>query len=232
MNTIIFTDGASRGNPGPGGWAAVILENDTVQEIGGHAEHTTNNRMELAAAIEALKATKNDSLDVYTDSKYLINGITKWIYGWQSNNWVTKSKEDVLNRDQWEELGSLAEGKTIKWHYVGGHVGIEGNERCDEIATSFADNEKISLYSGPVDSYKYNLTLTEANTELKAAKTKSKNRSSQPAYSYLSLLGGKLERHSTWAECEARVKGKSGVKFKKALSAADEEAIKAEWGVK
>ena len=100
QNTIIYTDGASSGNPGPGGYAAVVSRGSKVSEIGGHEEKTTNNRMEMSAALFALKETEaGESITVYTDSAYLINGITKWVFGWQKNNWMTKDKKEVLNRD-------------------------------------------------------------------------------------------------------------------------------------
>lgn len=160
----IFTDGASRGNPGPGGWGAVLIgvkdeknkdgANAKVIELGGAEKHTTNNRMELTAAIEALKKTpKETEIALYTDSSYLINGITKWIKGWKKIGWMTRAKEEVLNRDLWTELDVLAEGRTIRWQHVGGHIGVAGNERCDEIATTFADGNRIDLFNGALNDY-------------------------------------------------------------------------------
>jgi ribonuclease HI len=245
---IIFTDGASRGNPGHGGWGAVLIQNENSQskvesekykvfELGGREDYTTNNRMELMAAIEAisfvqsLKLTGHDlELLVHTDSSYLINGITKWVSGWERNGWMTKAKEEVLNRDLWEKLSALCTMYRTEWKYVGGHVGIVGNERCDEIATSFADNINIDLYQGPIENYSVKNILDINFDELKAKeKSSSKNRSSKPAFSYLSMIDGKIEKHTTWGECEARVKGKSGAKFKKALSASEEKEIIESW---
>ena len=103
MNLTIFTDGSSRGNPGPGGWAAVVIHGDKLQELGGGEANTTNNRMEITAAVRGLEKTKKgDEVTIYTDSSYLINGITKWIKGWKRNGWITKTKDEVLNRDLWE----------------------------------------------------------------------------------------------------------------------------------
>ena len=141
---LIFTDGASKGNPGPGGFGIVISDNKHVIELGGREERTTNNRMELRAAIETfsylnsagLHATRY-TLHVYSDSSYLIGGITRWVSAWKQNGWRTKQKEDVLNRDLWEELLTLSRGKKILWKQIGGHAGIAGNERCDEIPTTF-----------------------------------------------------------------------------------------------
>src|SRR3989338_9482667 len=129
---FIFTDGASRGNPGPGGFGAIVIvpkNQDSgfmIQELGGRKEHTTNNRMELLAAIKALQQIQDSrfKIQVFTDSSYLINGITKWIYGWQKNGWKTKAKQDVENRDLWEKLIEISRNKEIQWKQIGGHVGV------------------------------------------------------------------------------------------------------------
>lgn len=248
---IIFTDGASRGNPGAGGWAAIIIENvkstakavaGNVKEIGGRENSTTNNRMELLAAIRALSQVaisfpeeKNLSILIYTDSSYVINGITKWMKGWMKNNWTTSAKKEVLNQDLWQELSGLIEGREIKWEYLKGHAGIVGNERCDQIATDFADGNIPKLYDGFLSGYDRNILNVKMNEvesqEDRNERKNKKNRSKQKAYSYLSLLDGVLIRHKTWEECEKRVKGKNA-KFKKALSAGEEEQIIKEWGVR
>lgn len=157
MNTIIFTDGSSRGNPGPGGWGAIISDGKLVQEIGGRDAQTTNNRMELSAAIEALKLKPAEPITVLSDSEYVIKGITEWIHGWIKRGWKNSQKKAVLNQDLWEKLYDLTEGKDITWKYVRGHQGTPGNERCDIIATSFADNEKIDLFAGSVSEYRISL---------------------------------------------------------------------------
>ncbi|MFA6404819.1 MAG: ribonuclease HI [Candidatus Paceibacterota bacterium] len=158
MKYIIFTDGSSRGNPGRGGWAVVIIEDDSmVIELGGREDKATNNRMELTAAIEALSQTSRDAdITLYTDSSYLIGGITKWVKGWKKNDWKRDIwqkdiKKDVLNRDLWEKLDELNMVRNVKWNYIRGHTGNHGNERCDEIATAFADGEKISLFEGKME---------------------------------------------------------------------------------
>ena len=154
MKISIYTDGSSRGNPGPGGWGAIILDNNNVREIGGREDMTTNNRMELTACIESLKIIDlNTSLTLYSDSQYVIKGMTEWIDGWQRKNWKNSQKKDVLNRDLWEKLLEVSSGKSIEWKYVKGHAENPGNNRCDEIATSFADNEPTKLYEGSIDSY-------------------------------------------------------------------------------
>lgn len=155
----IYTDGSSKGNPGSGGWAAIIFDGENVKEIGGREERTTNNRMEMMAAIEALRLAslaqdKLSKIEVYADSEYLIKGITIWIKNWQRNNWRTKDKREVLNKDLWEKLLELTTGKNIEWKKVAGHSGHELNERCDEIATGFADGENVKLYNGLKQGYK------------------------------------------------------------------------------
>ncbi|MDD5050315.1 MAG: ribonuclease HI [Candidatus Pacebacteria bacterium] len=234
QSIIIFTDGASRGNPGPGGWGAVIVENGKVIELGGTDKKTTNNRMELSGALGALLSlgqNKNEKIMLYSDSSYLLNGITKWAKAWEANGWKTKTKEDVQNRDLWEKLLDAVDGKNIEWKYLGGHVGIAGNERADEIATSFAGGVPTKLYSGALSGYGRNILNFDLDKSLAKEKSASRAHSNAKAYSYLSLIDGMLIKHSTWADCEKRVKGKKA-KFRKALSADDEQAIMKEWGVK
>jgi ribonuclease HI len=143
------------GNPGPGGYGAIIFDGENVREIGGREDKTTNNRMEMMAAIEALKnIPDNSEIEIYSDSNYLINGITDWIKKWQKNNWRTKDKREVLNKDLWEKLLAEVEKRKVEWKKVLSHSGHEFNERCDEIATNFADGEKVVLYEGPKSGYK------------------------------------------------------------------------------
>lgn len=236
---IIYTDGSSRGNPGPGGWGAIVATRERVIELGAGDRHTTNNKMELSAAIEALSYVRDMggeyTIDMHVDSQYVINGITKWVAGWEKNNWMTSKKEEVLNRDLWEPLAGVVadlqmSGCKISWHHTPGHAGIEGNDRADAIATMFADRDAPILFNGERSEYKVDLAPHAGDLKLLALKkTKSKSKSGVKAYSYLSLVNGKLEKHSTWAECEKRVKGVRGTKFKKSVSAEDERAIMKEW---
>lgn len=229
--TIVFTDGSSRGNPGPGGYGSVVVMGETVVELGGKEESTTNNRMELRAAIEGLTVVKksgDQSVTIYSDSRYVINGITKWVYGWAQNGWKTGAKEDVSNKDLWEALVEVTKGLAVDWKYVGGHKGIVGNERCDEIATSFADKNPITLFDGNISDYGFDILNIDIDEAKASAKSASKSRKGAKAYSYVSRVDGEIKVHSTWAECEARVKGKAA-RFKKALSAEDEEQIIAEF---
>jgi ribonuclease HI len=225
---IIFSDGSSRGNPGPGGWGAIIkMPDGIIKEIGGSDKHTTNNRMELLAGINAIKSLRNpkEEIVLYTDSSYLINGITKWIYGWQKNNWINTKKEEVMNRDLWEELIRVSSNKRIRWTYVGGHAGTPGNERCDIIATSFADLNLPELFEGHISKYKFDLSNIKGDGVKKTSKTKSK----APAYSYLSKIGGLVKIYKTWSECERDVKGVKNAKYKKAISKEHERKIIKEW---
>jgi ribonuclease HI len=214
----IYTDGAARGNPGPGGWGAIIASDEHVVEIGGREDHTTNNRMELSAVIEALKKAVDDKeITVYTDSAYVLNGITRWVKGWARNNWKTSLKEDVVNKDLWQELISASEHKIINWKLIKGHSGTPGNERCDVIATSFADKSAIVLYEGSRGRYGVDLSFSLNPTEKSGSKRK--------AYSYVSFVNGEIKIHKTWEECKARVNGVKGAKYKKTISPENEEEV-------
>jgi ribonuclease HI len=137
---VIHTDGGCHGNPGPGGWAAILSHGKHTREISGGEPATTNNRMELLAAIEALKALKNPcAVEFHTDSKYLKNGVTCWLHTWKRNGWKTSAKKVVKNADLWRELDRVAPLHQVEWKWVKGHAGDTGNERCDKLA-----NEEIA----------------------------------------------------------------------------------------
>ncbi|MEL7487385.1 MAG: ribonuclease HI [Pseudomonadota bacterium] len=129
----IYTDGACSGNPGPGGWGVVILDGDDLRELSGGEDATTNNRMELTAAIEALLATSG-AVRLFTDSTYVKNGVTQWIVGWKRNGWKTASRKPVKNQDLWRALDEATQGREIDWRWVKGHAGDPGNERADALA--------------------------------------------------------------------------------------------------
>jgi ribonuclease HI len=235
---VVFTDGAAKGNPGPGGWGAIIVTpRGEVTELGGRATHTTNNKMELTGAIEALSALRDErgTLAVYTDSTYLIQGIRGWIFGWRKRGWKTAAGGDVLNRDLWERLDDLvtARGKgAIAWHYVRGHAGIPGNERVDEIADGLAQGLPVPLYRGPLVRYEVAVLDLPDDTAVPArSPSPGPSRPKGTPHSYLSVVDGELARHATWAECERRVKGRAGARFKKAMNAADEASILRQWGI-
>ena len=137
---IIYTDGSSKGNPGPGGWGSIIISPDKVIEIGGRENMTTNNRMELTSAIEALKnIDSTQSIIIFSDSQYVIKGITEWIHGWIIKGWKNSQKKAVLNRDLWEELLKVSETHDLEWHWIKGHSGHPENERADELANEAID---------------------------------------------------------------------------------------------
>jgi ribonuclease HI len=142
MTTVeIYTDGACRGNPGPGGWAALLVSGKERKEVCGAETNTTNNRMELMAAIGALSALKRRcAVKLYTDSKYVMQGYTEWLPAWKARGWRTASREPVKNQDLWEQLDAAAAAQDIKWHWVKGHSGHEQNEYVDQLANLAIDH--------------------------------------------------------------------------------------------
>jgi ribonuclease HI len=136
----IYTDGACRGNPGPGGWAALLICGAERKEVMGSEPATTNNRMELSAAIHGLRALKRRcTVRLYTDSKYVLQGITEWMPNWKARGWRTAAKEPVKNQDLWEQLDSAVAAQDIEWHWVKGHSGHDGNEHVDRLANEAID---------------------------------------------------------------------------------------------
>jgi ribonuclease HI len=232
----VFSDGAAKGNPGPGGWGAVVVTPaGQVTELGGRAAHTTNNRMELTAAIEALAHIRSISgpVALYTDSTYVIKGIREWIWAWRRRGWKTTEGGDVLNRELWEQLSRLVDARGddgVTWHYVRGHDGVPGNERVDEIADRLARGLPVELFRGALGRYDRPVLDVPDETGV-PPRRRTPTRASGTPHSYLSLVNGTPMRHATWADCERRVKGQSGARFKKAMSAADEHQILRDWGV-
>ena len=132
---VVHTDGACSGNPGPGGWGAILKFGDVEKELKGGEAHTTNNRMELLAAISALEALKKKvTADIYTDSQYVRGGITSWIHNWKRNGWKTSDRKPVKNADLWQRLEAAIEEHDVRWHWVRGHAGHPMNERADQLA--------------------------------------------------------------------------------------------------
>jgi ribonuclease HI len=141
----LITDGACLGNPGPGGWAAILRHGPHKKEVYGCEPHTTNNRMELTAAIEGLRTLKEKcEVEVITDSEYLKNGITQWIVAWKKRNWMTSQKKPVVNRDLWEELDDQVARHRTKWSWTKGHASHEDNNRADELASLAAREQRRS----------------------------------------------------------------------------------------
>ena len=137
---VMYTDGACRGNPGPGGWGVILSYRDRNKTLSGFDPQTTNNRMELTAAIEGLRAlSRACDIELNTDSKYVLQGISEWIESWKSNGWKTAAKKPVKNVDLWQSLDEQVKKHRINWHWVKGHAGIEGNEMADQLANVAID---------------------------------------------------------------------------------------------
>lgn len=234
---IVFTDGACSGNPGPGGWGAVVvLPSGRVKELGDGDPSTTNNRMEMSGvlgALETLAQTPGDIL-LLTDSTYVIRGITQWVWGWKRNQWKTAEGKEVSNKDLWEKMFFAVQKRKdlgkIHWNYTRGHRGTPGNERCDEIGVGFSKGFKVSLYEGPLSGYEIDILDLPEYEELPEMKPNNKGEK-KAAYSYLSNIGGIVYRHKDWGSCERRVKGQSGAKFKKTMSAQEEAEVLKSWGL-
>lgn len=230
----IYTDGASRGNPGPGGWGAIILVGGQVMEIAGGEKRATNNRMELEAVRAVLSDSAalahNGSVIVLSDSAYVVNGMNNWMWGWEKKGWVTMQKTPVENKVLWQELLALSRkyGDRLTIAKVSGHAGELYNERCDELAVAAALGKQQTLFKGLLKDY--DAFLKEMGTTEKTANTKKpKPKTSHLApYSYVSLVDGKVFVEKTWAACEKRVKGKKA-KFKKVFSKEEETALLQEY---
>ncbi len=142
----IYTDGACRGNPGPGGWAALLMLGTHERELSGAEAHTTNNRMELTAVIRALEALKRSvAAQIYTDSQYVMRGTMEWLPAWKARGWRTAGRKPVKNQDLWERLDALSTQHRLEWHWVPGHAGVAGNERVDRLANEAIDTMQHSM---------------------------------------------------------------------------------------
>lgn len=233
-NIIAFTDGASLGNPGPGGYGVVMInpQLSEVVELGGNKKETTNNEMELTAIVSAVSYSIMSDLPIliYTDSAYVVNGITKWIHGWKRRGFMTKENEPVKNRRLWEDLdGVVSQKKDVKFKLLPSHMGIPGNERADEIATLYGKGEDVLLFRGNMDSYGVeDILKIPSDEEIATMKEMKSKRKKGKAYSYLSVVEGELMMHKTWGECEERVRGVSA-KYKKAMSREEEGEIINQW---
>ncbi len=167
---VIHSDGGCHGNPGPGGWAAVLEHGQHKRELSGGDPATTNNRMELQAAIEALNALKEPcEVEFHTDSEYVKNGVSGWVLNWKRNGWKTKSKKPVKNADLWRALDSSASKHKIKWHWLKGHAGHAGNERCDQLAS-----EEIAKIKKRFNPDQLKSLLKQFSTKDDAAQTSDK----------------------------------------------------------
>ncbi|PLX40603.1 MAG: ribonuclease HI [Deltaproteobacteria bacterium] len=216
MKTKIFTDGGCIGNPGPGGWGAILLRGGQYEEFGGAERETTNNRMEMRAALEGIKLlSPGEEAVVITDSRYLIDGITKWIHGWKRRGWKKSDGAEVLNRDLWEALDKEVEGHRVEWRHIAGHSGHPENERCDKIANTFARGGEIELKRGD-------------GSWIASSGQEADEKYAKPIY--LSEVHGDIREHTTWSECEERIKGVKGSRCKKVKTKSEHIAAIAAWG--
>ncbi len=231
---VLIADGACSGNPGRGGWGLIVKAPDgQVREFGGAEESTTNNRMELFGLYRGLQEVYRDAargaqgtssrkvhrVHVISDSKYVLDGAEKSLSRWSQNGWVTTNGEPVKNRDLWEKIEkglSLLKdaGLLCRFELVKGHAGTEANERVDQIAVKFSQGSRPELYQGPIDGYPVSLN---PGTKFEPV--------------YLSLVAGRLERHSTWEQCRRATEGKNGAKYKKVKNRLEEEETLRAWGL-
>lgn len=213
--TAMYTDGACSGNPGPGGWGAIAqLSNGQIHEMGGASRATTNNRMEIQAAIEILRwfaaSPQAKGPPLYTDSKYVQDGITKWIKGWKKKNWKTTAGKPVLNQDLWQQLDEITQSvnaqleSPVQWRYVKGHAGNEGNERCDAIAREFSKGHHPALITVTpwTEAGERGLTRTVVLDSIIATSTACSEARSVDDHSDAgdSANGGSNVRHEAWSD--------------------------------
>lgn len=227
---VLYTDGGCIGNPGPGGWAAILVRSGRYEELGGGEPATTNNRMEMTAALRGLERSRpGERVRVVTDSRYLVDGMTRWIRGWKARGWRKADKEPVLNQDLWQALEAAAADRQVKWEHVAGHSGHPENERCDRIANGFARGEKPELRSGDGSWIYAPVAVAPVPTaSLPAAPADGSNdRLPQPVY--LSCVEGAVEEHATWTACETRIKGVKGARCKKVHSKSEYFAAMLAW---
>lgn len=242
---LIYTDGACSGNPGPGGYGSIVIANSaTVVELGEHFVQTTNNRMELQAVLSALKYCCDhfdeiSQLQIFTDSVYVIRGSTQWLFGWKKRGWKTAAGDDVTNQDLWQIMDKLLYqisqkfSVKIKWSFIRGHKGIAGNERCDEIGVAFSKRNPVHLFNGTASTYHFDVSVLpneESLPELKGIQSAADKEASKKNTWYLSLINNQVAKYTTWKDCEAAVKGRPGVKFKKVTSTIEEQELLKAWG--
>ncbi len=240
----LYTDGACSGNPGPGGWAYLARHAHDVWAAAASEKSSTNNRMELQATIEALRSVRArgleaESIALFTDSSYVLKGIQEWLPAWVKRGWKKIDGSDVLNRDLWEILSNECRGLKIEWVLVPGHSAVAGNEFVDEWAVEAAQSLKGREKSWSLDKFPCAEAFSEWPRERESKKSSSPRSSASPKSKasggkafYVSYVKGQLVRHSTWPECEARVKGTSGARFKKVKSESELGEVLKSWGLK
>jgi ribonuclease HI len=227
----IVSDGACMKNPGPGGWGMILATpSDHVIEFGGYEAESTNNRMELMGFYRGLQEVYrrakeepgNKILHAISDSKYVLDGAAKYVKNWERNGWKTSTGDAVKNQEMWEKvakgLGMFKDiGFKIEYELVKGHSGNDANERVDQIAVKYSRSEEhqLNLYDGPLSKYPIQIQT-----------------GAPFALTYLALVDGKLQRHSTWDACKAAVEGKAGAKYKKVTNRLQEKETLETWGLK
>jgi ribonuclease HI len=223
----LFTDGACSGNPGPGGWGTILIWGNHRKLLSGGEPETTNNRMELTAVIEALRAVPAEAgVRVVTDSQYVMNGITRWLAGWRKRGWRTATGSAVLNRDLWEALAALV-GPRVTWEWVRGHAGHAGNERVDALARAQAREYARARPPGAAAAARRAPSGADAAPGRSARGTAAGG----PRPTYLSLVDGHLRRHADWPACQDAVHRRAGARYKKCSGADEERATVARWGL-
>lgn len=211
---VAYTDGSCLGNPGPGGWGVrVLYSDDTVHEFGAAEPATTNNRMELQAVIAALAHLGQQPLTIYTDSRYVIDGMTKWLPGWQRRGWRTATGTAVKNQDLWQRLSQLLHAD-IRWRHVRGHTGDPNNERVDDIARAFATGSPPRLFHGKVGASDDPIVVS-GRRKTTASPPVQRPHGPSATPQYVSIVRGMVTLDSDWPTCEARVRGVSGARYKK-----------------
>jgi ribonuclease HI len=234
---VAYTDGACLGNPGPGGWGVRILYADgTVCELGGRVAATTNNRMELQAAIAALQVLHTSSqVAIFTDSRYVIDGLTKWLPAWRRRGWVTSTNTPVKNRDLWITLESLSH-PGVRWQHVYGHRGDPNNERVDTIARACAAGTCPPLFCGQGGAPDDPVVVPTTTTLPPGVVSEPLARSHVPArlpvpVCYVSIVHGTAAIDTDWPACAARVRGVSGAQYRKVRTLEELAAFCAAHGV-
>lgn len=227
---VAYADGSCLGNPGPGGWGIrLIYPNGYVEEFGAAETQTTNNRMELQAAIAVLEHLGDwPNLTVYTDSRYVLDGLTKWLPGWQRRGWITSTGTPVKNRVLWQKLDKLAHPQ-INWRHVRGHTGNPDNERVDDIARAFASGRDPKLYNGRIGGAADPVRETVPNPTRAQPFRRQSPSSSKPQY--VSIIRGAVAIDDDWPSCEARVRGVSGARYKKVRTSEELAEFCAKHGV-
>lgn len=230
-NLAVYTDGACLGNPGPGGWGVRILYPDrTVQELGGGAAYTTNNRMELQAAIAALEAIQSAAqATLYTDSRYVLDGLTRWLTLWRQRDWLTRDSTPVKNQDLWQHLASL-QRPGFRWRHVRGHQGDPQNERVDRIARAFAMGQFPALYCGPVGAPDDPVSLAPTETIAPSQAPAVAAPATRPVR-YVSLIDGAIVLDTEWAACAARVHKVASARYRKIRTLQELQAFCHEHGI-